>query len=87
MRPLGNKELGRGGRLPLMIAEALSDQRGKKIPLHQIRPQEGGGALLFCEERLYRSQSEIFLPEKNCALRKNFPLENTALAGVGQKIS
>lgn len=62
VRPLGNKELGRGGRLRLMIAETLSDQRGKKIPLHQIRPQEGGGALLFCEERCYRSHSEIFLP-------------------------
>lgn len=33
-RPTGNKELGRGGRQPLTIAEALSDQRGKKNPLH-----------------------------------------------------
>lgn len=33
-RPAGNKELGRGGRQPLTIAKALSDQRGKKNPLH-----------------------------------------------------
>lgn len=33
-RPAGNKELGRGGRQPRTIAKALSDQRGKKTPLH-----------------------------------------------------
>ncbi|XP_049555302.1 neuronatin isoform X1 [Orcinus orca] len=37
MRPPGNKELGRGGRQPRTIAEALSDQRGV-----QVLPAEAG---------------------------------------------
>lgn len=70
-RPAGNKELGRGGRQPLTIAEALSDQRGKKNPLHpRLYPRREAGHFCFAK-RLYALIAK-FSALKNCALRGNF---------------
>ncbi|XP_027478162.1 neuronatin isoform X2 [Callorhinus ursinus] len=52
-RPAGNKELGRGGRQPLTIAEALSDQRGVPGMLHllgRIRFSKSSRDTAHCEK-------------------------------------
>lgn len=53
-RPAGNKELGRGRHQPRTIIETLSDQRGKKNPLHSDSILGGGrGTSVLRKETLH----------------------------------
>lgn len=66
-RPAGNKELGRGGRQRLTIAEALSDQRGKKNPLHPDATPGGRRGPSVTAKRLYARVAKIRLKKLRIA--------------------